>query len=188
MTPIDHAEIIRLTGEYGGQWGINHTRRLLYLISIIGEGVQYNQEVVWLAAHLHDWGAYPPWSQPGTDHALRSTQVAQEFLAERGAPDELVQPILECIETHHLGDPNRRIEAILLSDADALDFLGVVGILRDFAKKPKELREAYRSVKNRREKLPQMLCLEKTKQIAQKRIEEMDTILFAFEEETNGYF
>jgi hypothetical protein len=29
MHAINREEIIRLTEEYGGQWGINHTRRLL---------------------------------------------------------------------------------------------------------------------------------------------------------------
>jgi hypothetical protein len=29
MKAIHKDEIIRLTEEYGGQWGINHTRRLL---------------------------------------------------------------------------------------------------------------------------------------------------------------
>jgi uncharacterized protein len=188
MNSINHEEIVRLTEEYGGQWGINHTRRLLHLISIIGEGIQYDHEIVWLAAHLHDWGGYSPWAQAGVDHALRSRQVAQDFLVEKGAPDELIQPVLECIESHHLGDPSRRIESILLSDADALDFLGAVGILRDFAKKPKDLREAYRTVKSRREKLPQMICLDKAKEIARRRIEHMDVILAAFEEETFGYY
>ena len=54
---IDRNEIARLTEEYGGEWGMNHTRRLLELISIIGEGMDYNNEAIWLAAHLHDWGA-----------------------------------------------------------------------------------------------------------------------------------
>jgi uncharacterized protein len=188
MNHVNREEIMRLTEEYGGEWGINHTRRLLHLISIIGEGMQYDQEVVWLAAHLHDWGGYSPWAQTGVDHVTRSRQVAQEFLKERGTPDEMVQAVLECIESHHLGNPNRRIEAILLSDADALDFLGTVGVLRDFAKKPKALREAYESVKSRSEKLPQMICLAKTKEIAQERIQVMDAILSSFEEETNGCF
>ena len=64
MTDIDRDEITRLTEEYGGQWGINHTRRLLLLISIIGEGLEYNADAIWLAAHLHDWGGYSPWAQP----------------------------------------------------------------------------------------------------------------------------
>jgi len=32
---IDRDEIVRLTEEYGGQWGINHTRRLMQIVSII---------------------------------------------------------------------------------------------------------------------------------------------------------
>ncbi|HTX70012.1 MAG TPA: hypothetical protein VMH50_12845 [Thermoleophilia bacterium] len=30
--PIDRDEIVRLTEQYGGEWGINHTRRLLALV------------------------------------------------------------------------------------------------------------------------------------------------------------
>ncbi len=128
---IDRDEIIRLTEEYDGPWGINHTRRLLHLIAVIGEGQSYDSEVVWVSAHLHDWGGYSPWAQAGVDHALRSKQVAETFLAERNYPEDFKARVLECIEFHHSGDPNRSIESILLSDADALDFLGVVGVMRD---------------------------------------------------------
>ena len=188
MNQIDKDEIVRLTEEYGGQWGINHTRRLLHLISIIGEGKHYYAEVVWIAAHLHDWGGYSKWAQDGVDHALRSRQVAEAFWAEKGYPQEMLQPILECIEFHHKGDPDRSIEAILLSDADALDFLGVVGVLRDFSKKPGELRKAYETVQNRRKKVPQLLCLDKSKAMAEKRLRDMEHLLLLFEQDTFGYF
>jgi uncharacterized protein len=188
MSAIDKDEIVRLTEEYGGQWGINHTRRLLHLIAIIGKDQQYNAEVVWVAAHLHDWGGYPKWMQPGVDHALRSRQVAEEFLVEKGYAPELLTPTLECIEFHHGSDPNRRIEALLLSDADALDFLGVVGVLRDFSKKPGDLRKAYEVVKSRKEKLRVSICLESSKVLAAQRLESMERLLVTFEEETFGYF
>jgi uncharacterized protein len=84
MSKIDKEEIVRLTEESGGQWGLNHTRRLLHLISIIGEGLKYNAEVIWIAAYLHDWGGYLRWVQPVVDHALRSRQVSEEFLIEKG--------------------------------------------------------------------------------------------------------
>ncbi|MBI4766712.1 MAG: HD domain-containing protein [Deltaproteobacteria bacterium] len=188
MSEIDKDEIVRLTEEYGGQWGINHTRRLLELISVIGKDRQYNAEVIWVAAHLHDWGGYPKWMQAGVDHALRSRQVAEGFLVERSFAPELLTPTLECIEYHHGSDPTRRIETILLSDADALDFLGVVGVLRDFSKKPSDLRKAYEVVQNRKEKLRQSICLETSKTIAVQRLEKMERLLEAFEEETFGYF
>jgi uncharacterized protein len=160
----------------------------LHLISIIGEGQHYDPEVVWIAAHLHDWGGYSKWQHEGVDHALRSKQVAEAFWAEKGYPEELLQPILECIELHHSGDPSRSIEAILLSDADALDFLGVVGVLRDFSKNPRELRKAYDVVQNRRKKVPRLLCLAKSKAIAEKRLQEMASLLLFFEQDTFGYF
>ncbi len=57
-------KISGLTEEYGGQWGMNHTKRLLRLISIIGEGLHYNHEAVTIAAYLHDWGGYSKWEKP----------------------------------------------------------------------------------------------------------------------------
>ena len=185
---IDRDEIARLTEEYGGQWGINHTQRLLNLISIIGEGQQYDSDVVWLAAHLHDWGGYPKWAQKDVDHALRSRQVAETFLRERKCSEDLIELVLECIEFHHSGGSNRSIESILLSDADALDFLGVVGVLRDFSKNPKDLRKAYEATKKRREKVPGLICLDKSKDIAAERIKQMDELLATFEMDSFGYF
>lgn len=188
MNEQERHEIVRLTEEYGGQWGINHTRRLLCLIGVIGEGQTYNADAVWIAAHLHDWGAYAPWAQAGVDHALRSKQVAEPFLTERGYPDAFTALVLECIEFHHSGDPNRSLEAMLLSDADILDFLGVVGVLRDVSKNIKDLRKAYDISQKRRAKLPGMLCLETSKKLAIPRIQQMDTLFSVFEKESFGYF
>ena len=185
---IDREEILRLTEEYGGQWGLNHTRRLLHLIEVIGESRAYDAEAVWLAAHLHDWGAYDAWDQPGVDHAQRSRQVAEAFLSERGCPGPLLALVLECIEYHHQGSPDRSIEAQLLSDADALDFLGAVGVVRDFSRRPRDLRKAYQDVQRHRQKLPGLLCLARSRELAAPRIKMMDDLLLAFAEDSFGYF
>jgi uncharacterized protein len=188
MTNIDKDEIARLTQEYGGEWGINHTRRLLRLVSLIGEGLDYEAEAVWLAAHLHDWGAYAPWAQKDVDHVLRSRQVAESFLSEQNCPEQLKSLILECIELHHSGGSERSLESILLRDADVLDFLGVVGIMRDVSKNPRNLRKARQEIQKRRDKLPALLCLEKSQEIAAERIKEMDELLMQFEAESFGYY
>jgi uncharacterized protein len=185
---IDKDEIVRLTEEYGGEWGINHTRRILHLISLIGEGKDYDREAVWLAAHLHDWGGYSKWAKPGTDHAIRSAEVAGGFLRERGCPEAEIELIVECIRLHHTGDPDRSLEAILLSDADGLDFLGVVGVLRDFSKATRDLRGGYNAAKQRRERVPRQLCLEESRKLAATRVAEMDELLAAFERGAFGYF
>jgi uncharacterized protein len=188
MIRLNQDEVVHLTREYGGEWGLNHTRRLLKNVSIIGEGKHYDSEAVWLAAHLHDWGAYGKWQQPGVDHALRSWQVAEDFLKEHHYPEEFSRLVLECIEFHHRPDPNRSLEAILLCDADALDFLGVIGVLRDFSKNPRDLRKAFDTVKKRRSSLPDKLLLDKSREIAAQRMKRMDDLLATFEEETFGCF
>ena len=119
---------------------------------------------------------------------MRSREVAETFLAEWGYPEDWSALVLECIEHHHSGDPNRSVESILLSDADALDFLGVVGILRDFSKNPRDLRKGYEATRKRREKIPQMLCLEKSRELAAERIRQMDEMLAAFEAGSFGCF
>jgi uncharacterized protein len=167
---------------------INHTRRLLELITLIGADRQYDTDAVWVAAHLHDWGGYGPWKRDGVHHAVRSKEVAEDFLKKWTYPDDFSALVLECIEFHHDPDPNRRIEAILLCDADMLDFLGVVGVLRDFSKNPRDLRKAFDVVKKRRTTLPDRLVLDESKEIAAGRIQQMDEMLAAFEADSFGCF
>ncbi|RPJ38779.1 MAG: HD domain-containing protein [Chloroflexi bacterium] len=188
MEANEKESIAQLTRQYGGEWGINHTSRLLHIIEEIGEGLPYDKDIVWMAAHLHDWGAYAPWQKEGVDHAVRSVEVAGDFLADRGYPEPFIQAVLDCIRTHHQGDPNRRIEAVLLSDADSVDFLGVVGILREFSKNPKEMRKAYNAVLKRKASVPANICLEKSRQLGASRIKEMERVLSIFLEETYQQF
>lgn len=185
---VDKQEIARLTEQHGGVWGVNHTRRLLKLVEQIGQGMTYDSEAVWIAAHLHDWGAYAPWGQKGVDHTLRSGQVADEFLTERGCPEDLKRLVLECIALHHTAGSDRSLEAALLRDADGLDFLGAVGVLRDFSKNPRNLRAAFEQVRKRREKVPAMLQLERAKVLGAQRLRQMDALLEEFEAETFGCF
>jgi len=185
---MDKPEIENLTEQRGGEWGINHTRRLLKLVEQIGAGLQYNQEAVWIAAHLHDWGAYAPWAQKGVDHVVRSTQVAEDYLTAHDCPADLKALILECVALHHTAGSERSPEATLLRDADGLDFLGVVGVLRDISKNPRDLRLAYEQVKKRRATVPPMLQLAASQAMAAERVQRMDQLLKDFEAETFGLF
>jgi len=172
----------------GVKGGLNHTRRLLALISIIGEGLTYNSEAVWIAAYLHDWGAYPAWAEKDVDHAVRSRQVAEAFLTQNGCPAELKAPVLECIEFHHAGGEALSLESILLREADILDFLGIVGVLRDFSKNARDLRKAYTITRGRLKSLPGLLNLPKAKAMAERRVAETEELLGRFEKDSFGYF
>ena len=185
---IDREEIVRTTEEYGGAWGINHVRRVMELIEMVGEGTDYDKDVIWVATHLHDWGAYGHWAQTGVDHAERSAQVAEEFLTARDYPKDFRARVIECIACHHKCDQSKSIESQLLFDADALDFFGPVGVLRIFAKCNKQMADALAKSKMKRETLPPQLLLEKTRQLAASRLAEMDALFASFERDTFGHF
>lgn len=185
---MEKEKIECLTEEYGGQYGINHMKRILHIINIIGEGFEYDYDVVWMAACLHDWGGYTKWQISGVDHALRSKQVAEDFLKNAGYDEIFINHVLECIALHHSGRQDKSLEAKLISDADAIDFLGVIGVLRDFSTKPRELRKAYETSKGRKEKLVSVICLDRSRGIIEERMKRMERLFAEFEEETFGYY
>lgn len=193
-------EVERLSAEYGGAWLVGHARRLLKLVAIIGEGLDYDAEAVRLAAWMHDWGLCPKWACEGINHALRSREVAARYLARAGCPPQRMARVLEAIEYHHGGAGGRDIEAVLLADADALDSLGALGIAKELAMIPAQpsgdyclpntlygLSEALDRVRMRRENLPKLLRLKKSRALARRRLREMDSMLAALERDTFGW-
>lgn len=50
----------RLIRKYGSVWIIKQTHRLLKLIEIIGEGLEYDREASLVAAYLRARGFYSP--------------------------------------------------------------------------------------------------------------------------------
>jgi HD superfamily phosphodiesterase len=185
---IDREEIVRLTDEYGGDWGIKHAERLLYLISLLDEGMNYNKDAVCVAAYLHDWGGYEAWAVPGVEHYTRSAEVAREFMQKRGYPEDFMDLILECIEYHHGGKSGRSNESVLFTDADALDIIGVAGTVKIFSIVPRNLKGAVAAAKKYRNASTAAITLEKTRTMAEKRLRETDELLKKFEEEMFGMY
>ncbi len=187
-TRMDRDEIMTLTQEYGGEWAIQHAKRLLHLTGLLGQALEYDRDVLWVAAHLHDWGGYPKWAVPGVEHYVRSREVAEEFLAERACPAEFAACVLECIAFHHGGPAGRSIESRLFTDADVLDLLGVVGTLRVFSMVPRNLRAAVERVRSYRDSGLAALSLESSRALAAARVAETNQLLRTFEEETFGMY
>lgn len=197
---MDRAQIVRLTEEYGGDWEVQHARRILKLSALIGEGRNYSTDIVWVAAYLRNWGACPKFARAGVARAARSVEVAQPYLVEAQCQAEWIPKILEAIAAE-AGDPRLGgLEAVLVAEADALDGLGLVGVLREFAMIPAKLRGTYSTPTNagmrgafervvvRAENQPALLRLEKSRALARERVVRMRELFRAFEEETFGYF
>jgi uncharacterized protein len=182
-------DVIEMTASKGEGWAVAHARRLLELIRRIGGDANYNAQALTLATYLHDWGAFPGYALKGVDHALRSRQVAEaEILPFVEMPPEAKEIVLEAIELHDYRDqrPTKSIEALLLREADMLEFLGMIGMAREFARGPKDVEACYRRILERRAGIQGRLVLPGSQAIAKIRLERMRQCLDWLMEESFG--
>ncbi len=98
------------------------------------------------------------------------------------------QVLLEAIELHDYRDlrPPQSNEALLLREADMLEFLGVIGMARDFARGPRDVDACTRRIQDRRAAILERFTLPRAQEIAQLRILHMDQCLRWLEEESRG--
>jgi uncharacterized protein len=135
-------EIERLVARAGEHpvWGYAHCLRVHDLAVELAEaeGLDYDAEVLRLAALLHDIGLYRAYRlREGADHVRRSASVATRMLRDGNLSPSAIRLVLDAIEHHPPGaPPGRSTEAVLLKDAVALDYLGAVGISRVLARSP----------------------------------------------------
>lgn len=188
-TSLTLDDIIRLTQEVGEEWAVAHAKRLLQLIQQIGTDLPYNSQVTELAAYLHDWGAFPVYIQKNVEHAVRSRQVVEvEILPRLDLTSAQKTILLEAIELHDYRDmrPPKSSEALLLREADMLEFLGMIGMAREFARGPKNVETCYKRILSRRYGIQGRFTLPRAQEIAQLRLARMETSLQWLLEESFG--
>ena len=113
-------------------WGVRHSERnyVLGMALAEAEGLTVDADVLFAAAFLHDWGGIAPFAVAGVDHAARSVELAEPFLTEAGFPMEKFPAVRAAILGHMYDKEPEGSEAVVLHDADALDFLGALGAAR----------------------------------------------------------
>ena len=113
-------------------WGVRHSERNYVLGMALAEadGLTVDADVLFAAAFLHDWGGIAPFAVAGVDHAARSVELAEPFLTEAGFPMEKFPAVRAAILGHMYDKEPEGAEAVVLHDADALDFLGALGAAR----------------------------------------------------------
>lgn len=182
-------DIIQMTLDAGEDWAVSHAERLIKLIEQIGSDLSYDEDVVELAAYMHDWGAFPSYMQKGVEHAIRSREVVEaEILPYLDLTPEQKQILLETIELHDYRDtrPTASTEALLLREADMLEFLGVIGMSRDFARGPRNIETCYKRILARRSEIEGRFTLPCAQEIARVRLERMEMNLQWLIEESFG--
>jgi HD superfamily phosphodiesterase len=188
-TQLSLDDILQMTLQVGEDWAIAHAKRLIELVEQIGAGLPYDSHVMELAAYMHDWGAFPKYSQKDVEHAIRSRQVVEaEILPRLDLTPAQKENLLEAIELHDYRDmrPTKSSEALLLREADMLEFLGMIGMAREFARGPRNVETCYKRILSRRAGIQGRFTLPRAQAIAQTRLERMDEYLQWLNEESFG--
>ncbi|MCK5043647.1 HD domain-containing protein [Candidatus Pacearchaeota archaeon] len=110
-----------------------HTERVLNLALYIGEKESANLEILKLATLLHDIAHQEQDECKGEIcHAEKGAEMAKEILDKEGYDKEIINAVAHCIETHRFRNNKipKSTEAKVLYDADSLDAIGAIGILR----------------------------------------------------------
>jgi HD superfamily phosphodiesterase len=114
--------------------------------------------------------------------------VEAEILPCLDLTSEQKDTLLEAIELHDYRDlrPPQSNEALLLREADMLEFLGMIGMAREFARGPKNVETCYKRILARRYGIQGRFTLPRAQEIAELRLKRMEQSLGWLLEESFG--
>jgi uncharacterized protein len=174
-----------------------HQPRLYALATAIGEGMAYDDDVLFAAAWMHDLGVFlghrpqAPEQLAQWNHVPYTVAQTRDLLAGWGFPPAKLNAVAEAIHTHQPQDEPVRAEAILLRDADILEQLGAVGALRAVVKVGRDTRYAtFTSVlpvlRKAADLLPGKLRLPSAMRLAEPRVALLRSFIAAVENEAGA--
>jgi HD superfamily phosphodiesterase len=118
-------------------WGYSHSVRDYELAKTLAaaDHVALDDDVLFAAAYLHDMAAFAPWDREkeGIDHADEGARVVDTVLKNTEFPSAKIDAVRNAIRTHMFDRKPVAPEAVYLHDADALDWLGAIGVARVMA-------------------------------------------------------
>ena len=114
--------------------GESHIKRVVRTALELGKQESADPDIIELAGILHDiFESKETHSNiEGFRHEIEGAREAARILKRLGAADNTIQAVCHCIESHRkrTSTEPRTIEAKCLFDADKLDCIGAVGIVR----------------------------------------------------------
>jgi HD superfamily phosphodiesterase len=116
-------------------WGYSHSARDYDLARSLAatDHVNLDDDVLFAAAYLHDMAAFAPWRDDKLEHGDVAAGLIDTVLKGTDFPMAKIDAVRAAIRTHmYYRDPVAP-EALYLHDADALDWLGAIGVARILA-------------------------------------------------------
>ncbi|HEY5481678.1 MAG TPA: HD domain-containing protein [Verrucomicrobiae bacterium] len=175
----------------------SHQPRLYRLAVRLAEGRPYDDDVLYGAAWMHDLGVFVghrpenPAALAAWDHVAYAARQVPSVLRQFGFPEGKIAAAIEIIRTHLPAAKPTSFEGTLLRDADILEQLGAIAILRTVSKVGRDTRfvrysDAVRVLRRNAEELPAQLELASARRLAAPRVEILKAFLAAAEAEADG--
>jgi HD superfamily phosphodiesterase len=122
-----HAVSMDWDVAFGGKAkGNQHLSRVVTIAQFLAEKEEASSEICAAGAWLHDVSLIAG----NDDNPVRVRAVAEEYLSGLPLNDESKRRIAECVETHEGAGEAVSLEAKIVHDADALDKMGLLGVIR----------------------------------------------------------
>jgi uncharacterized protein len=171
-----------------------HQPRLYALAVRVGEGLRFDDDVLFAAAWLHDLGVFhghrpeDPEELARWDNVAYAANRAPDVLAKAGFPETQTEAVIRAIRAHQPSAEPDTVEGVILRDADILEQLGAMAVLRTACKVGRDTRfatftQVAESLREALAILPPLLKLETSRVLAQPKIEALNAFLMALERE-----
>ena len=176
---------------------LSHQARLYELAVKLAGSEGFDDEVLFAAAWLHDLGVFighrpeDPAALAKWDNVAYAAEKAPLLLHQFGFPKSKIPAVVEVIRTHLPSSKPTSFEGILLRDADILEQLGAIGVLRTVSKVGRDTRfprfeDALHALRRNLEHLPAQIKLASTRNLAQARIKALLSFIESAESEADG--
>jgi uncharacterized protein len=118
-------------------WGWQHSRRDYVVARDLARAdhVPVDDDVLFAAAYIHDIAGFAPWEDKDLSHDHSDVGAAKlgDVLLALGFPAAKLDAVRAATRTHMFYRKAVAPEAVYIHDADALDWLGAIGVVRIIA-------------------------------------------------------
>ncbi len=174
-------------------WGWQHAERDYDLALRLAndDGLKVDTDVLFAAAMLHDMAAFPPYTvTTKEEHGAVAARESEPILRKAGFPMAKFPAVQAAMRGHMFySNPGSEAEAIVLHDADSLDFLGDIGAVRIIALTGASAASAAPAIAELEsfvKQIPPRLITKAAKRIGARRAKELQAFIDRYESESYG--
>jgi uncharacterized protein len=170
-------------------WGWQHGERNYQIALELakGDGLAVDTDVLFAACMLHDMAAFAPYQAKG-EHGDVAARESESILRNAGFPMTKFASVQAAMRGHmYYSSPGSDPNAIVLHDADSLDFLGAIGAVRMIALSGEAAASAAPAIRTLRtfiRDIPPRLITKTAQRMGAQRVAELQALLDAYQRES----